>query len=322
MEPLLLERFDHALTHGPRTFKITTLSDLVVFGDALPNLIAINQSQAAIARRTWLNGGQQVAITRLKQLTNSWSSYAPDSLIAAMVATRAQKDILLSIHSLTQVKDHGATNEEWSGLIEATLSVDSMVHQLGKAIENEWLLGSAMYQDIQRDMSHQPWHPKHLLYRAAYDPEDSMNRHATMLLHASADAQRGAQGMEPLKRPAERCSGFPLAGSPSSVVCRLLGRNSLGIMLIEIGLPDYHAYGTRVADLRNLAAATRLTIEARRRGLSGEALARFVAQSPEDMRDVFTRQPFAYNLQTRELTIVLREKSSVLGDAGEYRLPL
>ncbi len=82
------------------------------------------------------------------------------------------------------------------------------------------------------------------------------------------------------------------------------------------------SYGTRVADLRNLAAATRLTIEVRRQGLSGEALAHFVAHTPDNMRDVFTRQPFAYNLQTRELTIVLREKSPVLGDAGEYRLPI
>jgi esterase/lipase superfamily enzyme len=93
-------------------------------------------------------------------------------------------------------------------------------------------------------------------------------------------------------------------------------------VLTQIGLPDYHSYGTRIADLRNLAAATRLTVEARRQGLSGEALARFIAQAPEDMRDVFSRQAFAYNPQSRELTIVLREKSPVLGDPGEYRLPL
>lgn len=84
----------------------------------------------------------------------------------------------------------------------------------------------------------------------------------------------------------------------------------------------YPPYGTRVADLRNLAAATRLTIEARRRGLSGDALAAFVANAPADMRDVFTGKPFEYDAAKKELRPVLREKNTVLGEKGPYALPL
>lgn len=104
-------------------------------------------------------------------------------------------------------------------------------------------------------------------------------------------------------------------------LCLPFVRNPFGMWVNE---PDFFdiRQGTHIADLRNLAAATRLTIEARRQGLRGDALARFVASAPEGMRDLFTQQAFAYNIQTRELTIVLREKSPVLGEPGAYRLPL
>ena len=94
------------------------------------------------------------------------------------------------------------------------------------------------------------------------------------------------------------------------------------MILTQVAQPSYRSYGVRVADLRNLAAATRLAIEARRKGLKdGEVLARFVAEAPDNMRDVFTQQPFAYDATKRRLSIELREKSTVLGE-GSYRLPL
>jgi hypothetical protein len=157
-----------------------------------------------------------------------------------------------------------------------------------------------------------------LLFETVYDPIDGVN-----LYTRDFETQR--------QRVLEAADGSPTQHTisnnpcpwlgPTGYVCLPFERNPVG-RWIGRASQSYEHYGTRIADLRNLAAATRLTIEARRQGLSGEALAHFIAQAPDDMRDVFSRQPFAYNVQTRELTIVLREKSPVLGEPGEYRLPL
>ena len=75
--------------------------------------------------------------------------------------------------------------------------------------------------------------------------------------------------------------------------------------------------------LRNLAAVTRLTIESRRRGLSGDALAQFIAAAPPEMRDVFSAKAFAYDAGTKQLRVELRERSSTLGEKDTtYSLPL
>ena len=67
---------------------------------------------------------------------------------------------------------------------------------------------------------------------------------------------------------------------------------------------------------------TRLTIEARRRAISGEALVSFIANAPPGMRDVFTDKPFVYDAALKHMQIELRTKSSVLGDKGMYQLML
>ena len=130
----------------------------------------------------------------------------------------------------------------------------------------------------------------------------------------------------------------PLESSPQvdaeevPVFCEALGdwqylclpfvRNPVGRIMAAIASPYYADYGVRIADLHNLAAVTRLTIEARRRALSGEALANFIANAPAGMRDVFTDKPFVYDAVLKRLQIELRTKSPVLGDKGMYQLML
>jgi len=151
-----------------------------------------------------------------------------------------------------------------------------------------------------------------------YDPVDTVNLMSTQFEEQRAAMLAAAKGLQPgTVSPPRICTWLGRFWH----VCRPHERNPVGRWGARLSM-DHIPLGTRIADLRNLAAATRLTIEARRQGLSGEVLARFIAQAPEEMRDVFSRQAFAYNVQTRELTIVLREKSPVLGEAGEYRLPL
>jgi hypothetical protein len=145
-----------------------------------------------------------------------------------------------------------------------------------------------------------------------------------MILRAAQNARLGAMGQtvdNEHQTSHRRCSGFPLISENNPPLCALLGRNGIGMILMSVAEPAYGSYGTRIADLRNLAAATRLTIEARRQGLQGEALAHFVAEAPENMRDIFSKAPFAYDPSQRQLTIRLREKSTVLGE-GSYTLSL
>jgi hypothetical protein len=103
--------------------------------------------------------------------------------------------------------------------------------------------------------------------------------------------------------------------------CLVFERNATGRVMSAIAIPAYNDYGNRAWDVVNLAAATRLTIEARRRGLEGDALAQFVAAAPEGMRDVYSGKPFAYDTVKKKLTIELRARSTVLGEKS-YELSL
>lgn len=157
-----------------------------------------------------------------------------------------------------------------------------------------------------------------VVFETVYDPVDGVNLY-------TRDFETQRQRL--LEAANGRATHHTISTNPcpwlgqSGYVCLPFERNPVGRWLSRMSL-SYEHYGTRIADLRNLAAATRLTIEARRQGLTGEALASFIASAPEGMRDVFTQQAFAYQPDTRKLGIVLREKSPVLGEPGQYELGL
>ena len=151
-----------------------------------------------------------------------------------------------------------------------------------------------------------------------FDPVDTVNRFT-----ADFENQRnqlvalGNGEVQPLQKVIRACEWM----DAWALLCRPYERNPFGTFFVSLSSGDYTAYGTRIANLRNLAAATRLTIEACRQGLQGEALTQFVAEAPENMRDVFSKAPFAYDPTQHQLTILLREKSTVLGE-GSYKLAL
>ena len=135
--------------------------------------------------------------------------------------------------------------------------------------------------------------------------------------------RKAAQGAVAPEYPTDIGRVGRAAGGRWEMLCLPFTRNPIGEILSAIALPTYPGYGTRVADLRNLAAATRLTIEARRRGLSGDALAQIIASAPNDQRDVFSGKAFVYDAATGQLRIALRERSSTPGEKGAtYSLPL
>jgi hypothetical protein len=325
-EPVLMERADAVWRHGPVRLGI----DFDRPGTDPAPLLWLTQWRMASAVGLWRDGHRDEALRTWATSAEHALLVAGDDLAETMRATTTLTRWLLSLQTAVRSGDglddfSAAQAKEWVS------RVDTLPNAVHRSLISEW---QAMVHTLRRtdDSVRSKWQAKreespelqaswlYLLsfFGLIYDPVDSVNLMATHFEDQRAAMLAAAKALQPEPvAPPVVCAWL----GPFWHVCRPHERNPFGRWLVRQPA-DHILYGTRVADLRNLAAATRLTIEARRQGLHGEALARFVAQAPEDMRDVFTGQPFPYNRQTRELTIVLREKSPVLGDAGEYRLPL
>lgn len=324
--PTLKERADQVWRHGP----LRLGTDFDRPDTQKTPLIWLAQWRAASALGLWHDGHREEALRTWTTSTEQALGMVGDDLVETMIAATVMTRQLLSLQAAIRSSDRLDDTSAATARRLATL-VDSLPVALDRALISEW---QGMEHTIRKTHSSvaTKWQGKreedpdeqHLwmyalsFFDVIYDPVDSVNVLSTNFEVQRVAALSAANGVQPaLVPPSTSCSWLGRFWH----VCRPHERNPVGRWLARQPL-NYIPYGTRIADLRNLAAATRMTIEARRLGLSGEALARFIDHAPDDMRDVFTRQPFAYNPQARELTIVLRHKSTVLGDTGEYRLPL
>jgi hypothetical protein len=319
--PVLLQRFTSVMDSPSRSLRTDSLHSPGIH-EGIGTLISISAAISAKNRIRWDGGERQTAEQDWQHLFQGWTAFANDSLIYAMIAVRAQTDLLRSL-PLQAEGSQQATTEDWAALIALTRHADELPKVIVNAIENERVFTSGALATVDVEMSKRSnW--ERWLFAPFYDQSATSNRHAAMILRAAQNARLGAMGQtvdNEHQTSHRRCSGFPLISENNPPLCALLGRNGIGMILMSVAEPAYGSYGTRIADLRNLAAATRLTIEARRQGLQGEALAHFVAEAPENMRDIFSKAPFAYDPSQRQLTIRLREKSTVLGE-GSYTLSL
>jgi hypothetical protein len=99
-----------------------------------------------------------------------------------------------------------------------------------------------------------------LIVKAAYDPSDSINRQAVNFKCQRKNVLLATQGeVQNEERPSAPCAWAKVAAP----LCFAYMRNPFGTRL-QGSPPEYLAYGTRVADMRILAAATRIAIEAKR----------------------------------------------------------
>lgn len=155
-----------------------------------------------------------------------------------------------------------------------------------------------------------------------FDANDTMNAIARANLWSQDALLKAGRGQAQPEYPADMLALGCKSDGDWGLACLPFLRNPVGRFLSAIAMPTYASYGVRVADLRNSAAATRLTIEARRRQLAGDALVQFVENASGDMRDVFTGRPFFYDSLRKRLSIELRERSTILGDKGTYELQL
>jgi hypothetical protein len=298
-------------------------------------LLAIERWRTAEAWRQWQAGERSVALAAWDRSINDWVNSADDSLIDAMISMTVLSQIQLALQDAvarTDRIDDAAARAARAAL--ARLGV--LPEAISQSLLAEWHTQASLMRSLRSlpaeslsvatDLSGPMAHVSSLWHALTFDVNDTLNalasEHAVMNA-AMVAAARGEAAPRIHSNAAANANGFGCAPlHTAAALCLPFMRNPVGRLLVTIATPMYAPYGLRVADVQNLAAATRLTVEARRQGLSGEALAQFVANAPADMRDLFTKQPFVYDASKRLLRVELRHKSNVLGDAGSYELTL
>jgi hypothetical protein len=334
--PELLERARQVWAAGPRSLGADSWSPI-------PNnrtLSKLAQWRAAHAIQLWQSDSRAEALA-IWETSVQQALMASSGLMETMMSVSELSRVLMGIQ-MTAQSSAPIDHQEASALFKIVALADQMPDLVRNAMISEWQMVEhdlrSTYESLSPKLPEEHTRDQ-AIFRAAFeilrdvvfDPVDTVN-HFT----AYFELKRNRLGplsngdVPPLMEITRTCEWM---GNWAIVWCRPYERNPLGRFLMGVKDPkfeesgsyetydNYDKYGTRIADLRNLAAATRLTIEARRQGLQGKALARFVAEAPENMRDIFSRAPFAYDPSQRQLTIQLREKSTVLGE-GSYTLPL
>lgn len=314
----LLRRDDIVWTAGPRRLGATPESPLPPF-DVLAR---VTRWRIADAARLWHTGARDQAIATWRQVLERTTACAGDTLIDAMISVNLQTQTLLAIQYALVAATDAPTAEEARALQLALASLEQMPERAAESMLGEWQL----HRSVVATMGNVPRSPfsfdgqDHLQNMFArfgpvfYDQQDTLNafaRNDRWLEHAFVAAARA----QPVPAAMETID------TPSSFLLLPFSRNPVGRLLAAIAAPMYGDYGTRVADLRNLAAATRLTIAARAGAVPKSGFAAFIAAAAPDQRDVFTGRPFAFDAVTGRLQMQLRVPSTVLGEA-RYELPL
>ena len=323
-DEVLIKRAETIWADGPRRLGAAADSPTA---ELLP-LIQMERWRIAQARQKWQMGARADALKDWDRSVADWMKSADYTLVDAMVSAALFTQIQLAMQD-----SFARTNRVDDALAQTAIAalarVDALPVAIGESLLSEWQLGAGLARSMTTELM-QPWKSNVKLpapfakvveywTRYTYDLNDTLNH---MARHFAADkasteaAARGERLADPLPPTACQSKG------EWALACIVVSRNIGGRMFVAMGSPTYSHYGVRIADVRNLAAATRLTVEARRRALVGNALAQFVASAPDGMRDVFTHKAFAYDASKRQLRIELRGKNTVLGEPGPYFLTL
>jgi hypothetical protein len=322
----LLARAKVIAVGGPRTFGYG-VSDL---HPSLEPLGSLNLWHAAHAVALFQQGRSAEAVSTFEGVITDNLQSSDDTLIEAMTSVAGLSRTLLALQR-GLVQSPSLDEISVQRLRGALDGLDTLPNLGVKAMDAEWrvVASSFDFKEMRKQLD-QPglggWTVTALLRLGIR--EDSLNRLAIQFQEARQRMLTSAKGtwtaQDPSTEPPADPNPCPSLGS-SGYWCYAVMPNPFDRSLLDAAgnrADAYGRYGIRIADVRNLAAATRLTLEVRRQQLSGEALAAFVATAPPEMRDVFTKQPFAYDPLTRKLSLVLRNKSPVLGEPGTYELTL
>lgn len=323
--PLLLSRWESVLSGGVRgSIPDPTLAIIA----SLQTPLELERRQLGLFASEWSAANSAASrasawrhiSTRVAPLV----AFADGTLIESMIATAGITRQLLVMQAATS-----GGNELDQTLAREMLATLGAVDRLPLAVSNAIgaeFQGSVALTDnmLGRQDFGSGYGPAVVEWmgRFAFDRGDTLNLFAM----GYRDSQRAVQSRTRGSTADSRSHSFAAnMGCPSwgdyFWVCLVLERNAAGRVIATIAIPAYADYGLRAWDVVNLAAATRLTIEARRRGLQGEALAQFIASAPEGMRDVYTQKAFTYDSPSKKLKIELKMKSTILGEKS-YELSL
>lgn len=314
IDPTLQERFEAVMGGGPRYLGRDFLDP---FTENFGTLQYLHRATTARVGRQWIDGQHDQAARRWRESNAAWSGFAQESLVSAMLAVAAQTQNLLSIQRALREGSAELSERDRVQLLEALEPIDRMPDATAQSMMAEWIFMTSALDSVEET-------GKRLsgpFLKFGYDHNDTINITAANLISARSEIQRHAKGQTVPSVPLRMyCAGWE--GIIATRVCPLLTRNPLGRILASMHIPAYASYGTRVADLRNLAAATRLMIQLRGLHADPDSMGRMNNEAPEDMRDVFTKKPFDIDPVKRILRVQLREKSTFLGAPGPYELGL
>ena len=260
-----------------------------------------------------------------------WAKSADTTLIEAMLATAAQTQVLIAVQG-SVARSEPIDDATANGLLNALKPIETMPDSVAESMVGEWQMNVSMMKQVAESplLSLSLRFERNVFERAmerisswTFDANDTINTLAKANLWTQDAMRKTARGGAVPEYPSDMTGIGCTAPGDWGMACLPFMRNPVGGILSAISMPMYPSYGTRVADMRNLAAATRLTIESRRRGLSGDALAQFIAAAPPEKRDVFSAKAFVYDATTKQLRLELHERSTILGEQGTtYSLPL
>ena len=278
----------------------------------------------------WRGGDRQMATNLWTAAIADWTKSADSTLIEAMLSTASQTQVLIAIQrsvARTESMDEATANS----LLAAHKPIETSPEAVAESMIAEW----QTHVSVMKELSENPMEAITIgtkrnaiegstdrMATWTFDPNGTMNLLASNNLWSQDALLKAARGQTAPAYPADRLPVGCGSAENWAMLCLPFMRNPVGRIWATIAMPAYANYGVRVADLRNFAAATRLTIEARRRQLTGDALVQFVANAPGEMRDVFSGRPFAYDQARKRLVVQLHERSTVLGDKGPYQLTL
>ncbi len=250
--------------------------------------------------------------------------FADGVLIESMIATAAVTRQLLAMQAAVNESPRLGdvlAREMHSSISAVSRLPNAVANSIAAEFQSAVAVSAGMTKGQYDDQTYAPIFINKIA-RYGFEQNDTLNVFAM----GHRDAQRAILMKNKLDVSGSRVEKFAAnLGCPVfgdwAWFCLPLDRNPSGRAMALIALPSYGTYGSRAWDVVNLAAATRLTIEARRRGLQGDALAQFVANAPAGMRDVYTEKPFSYDATTKKLKVELRTRSTVLGEKS-YELSL
>ena len=295
------------------------------------NLLKIERWRIARGVEAWRSNDRPQATELWRAAIAEWAQSADSTLIEAVLSVAAQTQVLIAMQG-TVVQANRIDDATAESLLAAIKPIETMPHAVANSMLAEW----QTHESVIKQMIDNPMRSMRLgaerngyqraLDRLAlwtFDANDTMNALAKANLWSQDALLKAAQGQAQPEFPDDTFFFGCATSEDWGMACLPFMRNPAGRILSSIAMPAYATYGVRVADLRNFAAATRLTIEVRRRQLAGDAAVQFVASAPADMRDVFSGNAFVYDVASKRLRIELREKSTILGEKGAtYELRL